>query len=153
MKEKHTEDCVANAQVTACGEEPTPATNSGGPERGSAQVRPRSSHAPQGEAPRPRSEARTATQARSRGGVQFSLSSRFSPLTAVAVAKKSPRLGARSQGAAHGFIPRAEPGYPATNWSGTRGFRARSTRAQPRARGRTGRERGTRRKETGGRRR
>jgi hypothetical protein len=52
--------------------------------------------------------------------------SRFSPLTPVVVAKKSPELGgAKSQGAAQGFIPRAEPGYLATSGSGGRGFRAR----------------------------
>jgi hypothetical protein len=52
--------------------------------------------------------------------------SRFSPLTPVVVAKKSPELGgAKSQGAAQGFIPRAEPGYQATSGSGGRGFRAR----------------------------
>jgi hypothetical protein len=93
LKEKHTKDCAANALVTTCDEEPTPVTNSDGPERGFAQVRPRSSPAQHGEAPRPRSEAQTPTQARSRGGVHFSLSSRFSPLTPVAMAKKSSGLG------------------------------------------------------------
>ena len=50
------------------------AKDSGCLKHGFAQASPRTSHAQHGEAPWPRSEARTATQARSRGGVHFSLS-------------------------------------------------------------------------------
>jgi hypothetical protein len=62
--------------------------------------------------------------------------------------------GAKSQGAAQGFIPRAEPDYPATSGSDARGFRARveeiafsveeegrATQAGPRARDSTRRAR------------
>jgi hypothetical protein len=46
-------------------------SNSGSPECGFAQASPRSNHAQNGEAPWPRLEARTASQARFCGGIHF----------------------------------------------------------------------------------
>jgi hypothetical protein len=51
-----------------------PVSNSGSPEHGFAQARPRSNNAHHGEAPWPRSEARTTSQARSHGGAGSSYS-------------------------------------------------------------------------------
>jgi hypothetical protein len=66
---------VGKSPATVVSSSGASAKDSGCLKHGFAQASPRTSHAQHGEAPWPRSEARTATQTRSRGGVHFLSSS------------------------------------------------------------------------------